>query len=67
MQVSDTVLGLVTGLAFAAFYSLAGLPIAWLADRGSRRNIIAIGLRRGARPDGGRRGVRVAGVELGDR
>ncbi len=41
---SDTVLGLVTGLAFVLLYSFLGLPIAWLADRWSRRNIIAAGL-----------------------
>jgi len=44
MQVSDTVLGLVSGLAFVLFYTMLGLPIAWAADRFSRRNIIAIGL-----------------------
>jgi len=44
MHVSDTALGLVSGLAFLLFYSLLGLPIAWAADRWSRRNIIAIGL-----------------------
>lgn len=44
MHVSDTALGLVSGLAFAIFYSLLGLPIAWLAERSSRRNIIAVGL-----------------------
>ncbi len=44
MQVSDTVLGLVSGLAFVLFYSILGVPIAWLADRWSRRNIVAIGL-----------------------
>lgn len=43
MHVSDTVLGLVSGFAFALFYSLLGLPLAWLAERWSRRNIIAIG------------------------
>jgi MFS family permease len=43
MQVSDTALGLVTGLAFTLSYSLLGIPIAWAADRFSRRNIIAIG------------------------
>jgi MFS family permease len=43
MQVSDTVLGLVSGLAFVLFYSLLGIPIAWAADRWNRRNIIAIG------------------------
>lgn len=41
---SDTVLGLVSGLAFILFYSLLGIPIAWLADRANRRNIIAAGL-----------------------
>jgi MFS family permease len=43
MGVSDTALGLVSGLAFVLFYSLLGVPIAWLADRWNRRNIIAIG------------------------
>ena len=43
MQVSDTVLGLVAGLAFVLFYSIMGIPIAWAADRWNRRNIIGIG------------------------
>jgi MFS family permease len=43
MRVSDTVLGLVSGLAFVLFYSLMGVPIAWAADRWNRRNIIGIG------------------------
>lgn len=43
MRVSDTALGLVSGFAFLLFYSILGVPIAWLADRYSRRNIIAIG------------------------
>lgn len=43
MGVSDTALGLVSGLAFLLFYSLLGVPIAWLADRWNRRNIIAVG------------------------
>ena len=43
MAASDTALGLVSGLAFVLFYSVLGVPIAWLADRWSRRNIIAIG------------------------
>ncbi|MBO9669909.1 MAG: MFS transporter [Sphingobium sp.] len=41
---SDTELGLVSGLAFIFLYSFLGIPIAWLADRANRRNIIAIGL-----------------------
>ncbi|WP_336982062.1 MFS transporter [Altererythrobacter fulvus] len=43
MHVSDTALGLVSGFAFLLFYSLMGVPIAWLADHRNRRNIIAIG------------------------
>lgn len=43
MAVSDTALGLVSGLAFVLFYSLLGVPIAWAADRWNRRNIIAAG------------------------
>jgi MFS family permease len=43
LHVSDTVLGLVSGLAFALFYTLLGIPIAALADRWNRRNIIAVG------------------------
>ena len=42
LGLSDTQLGLMGGLAFALFYSGLGIPIAWLADRGSRVNIIAI-------------------------
>jgi len=42
--VSDTLIGLLAGPAFAIFYTLLGLPIARWADRGDRRSIIAIGL-----------------------
>tara|TARA_B100001540_G_scaffold303181_1_gene311520 strand:+ start:1187 stop:2473 length:1287 start_codon:yes stop_codon:yes gene_type:complete len=41
---SDTQMGLLAGFAFALLYTFAGIPIARLADRGNRRNIIAIGL-----------------------
>ena len=44
LQMTDTQLGLVGGVAFVMFYSIMGIPIAWLADRYNRRNIIAIGL-----------------------
>lgn len=40
--VSDTVMGLLTGLAFGLFYAGLGIPIGKMADRGNRRNIIAI-------------------------
>ena len=41
---SDTDLGLLGGLAFAIFYSVLGLPIAALADRTNRRNVLAISI-----------------------
>ncbi len=41
---TDTQMGLLAGFAFALLYTFAGIPIARLADRGNRRNIIAIGL-----------------------
>jgi predicted MFS family arabinose efflux permease len=43
-DVSDTMMGLLAGPAFAAFYTLVGLPVARWADRGNRRSIIALGL-----------------------
>lgn len=43
LHLSDTALGLISGLAFAVFYSLLGVPIASLADRSNRRNIVGIG------------------------
>lgn len=39
-QVSDTMLGLLSGLSFALLYSVLGLPIARLADRGDRKLLI---------------------------
>jgi predicted MFS family arabinose efflux permease len=41
---SDTAMGLLVGFAFALLYTFAGIPIARLADRSNRRNIITIGL-----------------------
>jgi MFS family permease len=41
LKLSDTQLGLMGGLAFALFYTGLGIPIAWLADRKSRVNIVA--------------------------
>ena len=43
LHLSDTVLGLVTGIVFVLFYSLLGVPIASLADRSNRKLIISIG------------------------
>jgi predicted MFS family arabinose efflux permease len=44
LSASDTEMGLLTGFAFALFYTFAGIPIARLADRGSRRTIMAVGI-----------------------
>src|SRR5580700_1918949 len=38
---SDTTMGLLAGFGFVLFYSLLGIPIARIADRRSRRNIVA--------------------------
>ncbi|WP_217705094.1 spinster family MFS transporter [Peristeroidobacter soli] len=42
LALSDTQLGFLSGIAFALFYSVAGIPIARWADRGNRVSIIAI-------------------------
>lgn len=42
LMLSDTQLGLLTGTAFVLFYVTAGIPIARLADRSNRRNIITL-------------------------
>ena len=44
LVLSDTQLGIISGLAFAIFYSTFGLPVAWLADRTNRRNLVSISL-----------------------
>lgn len=41
LGISDTQIGLLTGVAFATFYVLGGIPLARLGDRGNRRNLIA--------------------------
>ncbi len=41
MNLSDSQLGLLTGFAFAIFYVSVGIPIARLADKGNRKNIVA--------------------------
>lgn len=42
LGLSDTQLGLLTGIAFAFFYSIMGIPIARWADRGNRAIIISL-------------------------
>lgn len=44
LGLSDTQLGLLSGFSFALFYTVLGIPIARLADRSNRRNIIAAAL-----------------------
>jgi predicted MFS family arabinose efflux permease len=44
LSLSDSQLGLLTGFAFAMFYVTAGIPIARWADRGNRRNIVALAI-----------------------
>ena len=42
LDFSDTQLGFLSGIAFALFYALMGIPIARWADRGNRIKIIAL-------------------------
>jgi len=39
---SDTMMGLLAGFGFVLFYSVLGIPIAHVADRVNRRNVVAI-------------------------
>jgi MFS family permease len=44
LDISDTQMSLLLGFAFAIFYTLLGIPLGRLADRRSRRAIIAGGI-----------------------
>ena len=44
LGVSDAQMGFLLGPAFALLYTGLGVPVAWLADRTSRRNLIAAGM-----------------------
>ena len=44
LGLDDAQLGWLKGIYFALLYTVMGIPIAWLADRYSRVNIIAISL-----------------------
>jgi len=39
---SDAKIGLLSGLAFGLFFSVAGIPLGIVADRGNRRNLVTI-------------------------
>lgn len=44
LGLDDAQLGWLKGFAFALLYTVVGIPIAWLADRYSRVNIVAVSL-----------------------
>lgn len=44
LHISDTQMSLLLGTAFAAIYGVAGIPLGFLADRTSRRNLIVAGV-----------------------
>src|SRR5215472_17208198 len=44
LHLSDTQLGMLSGFTFAIFYVTMGIPIARLADKGNRRNIVTASL-----------------------
>ena len=44
LRIDDTQVSLLLGSAFALVYGVAGLPLGYLADRVSRRNLIVFGL-----------------------
>lgn len=43
-EISDFQFSILHGWAFTMFYIVLGLPIAWLADRYNRRNIVSAGV-----------------------
>ena len=44
LGIDDTKVSLLLGTSFAVIYGIAGVPLGWLADRVSRRNLILAGL-----------------------
>ena len=44
LQLTDTDMGLILGVAFGVFYSLMGLPMGRLVDRLNRRNLIILAI-----------------------
>lgn len=44
LRITDTQMSYLIGLSFSVFYTVLGLPIAWWADRASRRGILVTGV-----------------------
>jgi MFS family permease len=44
LGISDTLIGLLQGLAFGIFYTLPGIPMGRFVDHGNRRNLVAAGI-----------------------
>ncbi|WP_306249594.1 MFS transporter [Parvularcula sp. IMCC14364] len=44
LDLTDAQLGFLKGFAFALFYTIMGIPIAWLADRFNRVTIVSVSL-----------------------
>jgi MFS family permease len=44
MALSDTQLALLGTTSFVIFYTLLGIPFGWMADKGSRKTLIGVGL-----------------------
>jgi len=44
LNLTNTQMGLLKGFLFAIFYTAIGIPIAWLADRYNRTNIVTLSL-----------------------
>ncbi|MBP7337415.1 MFS transporter [Niveispirillum sp.] len=44
LLLSDTQLGLLHGTGFVILYTVAAIPLGWMADRANRRNIIVLGI-----------------------
>ncbi len=44
LGLSNSQMGLLKGFLFALFYTVVGIPIAWLADRYNRTNIVTLSL-----------------------
>jgi MFS family permease len=40
-HLDDAALGFLSGTSFAITYAILGMPLAWIADRANRRNVIA--------------------------